>query len=163
VLLTAILTATKFSDDFPLGVEVFARLGGIATKDMGKMEMAFCSLIGFDFNVNPAEFEAKCMKNLSLAFDIASQRVGAGKRQTPSPRQRAPNAPGPVQPAGSPVQLASARAVSQRSAKATAPMRLAAVPPASMHVAGGVGGSAPAAVGGGAATTTASAAAGSIT
>mmetsp|Transcript_1442 Transcript_1442/g.2015 ORF Transcript_1442/g.2015 Transcript_1442/m.2015 type:complete len:289 (+) Transcript_1442:623-1489(+) len=71
VVLTAVLCATKFTDDFPLGVDVFARLGGISSFDMSRMELRMCSLISFQFHLTEAEFDSKCMHQLRLAFDLA--------------------------------------------------------------------------------------------
>jgi len=79
VFLTAILVAAKFLDDFPLGVNVFAKLGGISTKEMNNMELRFCSLIHFNLVVREIEFEQKGMRNLRYAFEIASFRVKMGK------------------------------------------------------------------------------------
>mmetsp|Transcript_1986 Transcript_1986/g.2842 ORF Transcript_1986/g.2842 Transcript_1986/m.2842 type:complete len:368 (+) Transcript_1986:377-1480(+) len=79
VVLTALLIAIKFTDDYPIGVDMFARLGGIRQRDMQKMELEFCSLIGFDFNITDLEFNKVCMKQLRLAFDVARQRGGSYK------------------------------------------------------------------------------------
>mmetsp|Transcript_17802 Transcript_17802/g.20131 ORF Transcript_17802/g.20131 Transcript_17802/m.20131 type:complete len:308 (-) Transcript_17802:205-1128(-) len=77
IVLTALLIAIKFTDDYPMGVDIFARLGGVQRRDMQKMELEFCSLIGFDFNVSDLEFNNNCMKQLRLAFDVAQQRGGS--------------------------------------------------------------------------------------
>lgn len=77
VLLTAMLVAIKFTDDHPIGVDVFARLGGVQRKSMRQMELQFCSLIGFDFNISEPEFERNCMKQLQLAFEVARKRGGS--------------------------------------------------------------------------------------
>lgn len=81
IVLTAMLVAIKFTDDHPIGVDVFARLGGVQNKDMKKMELQFCSLIGFDFHISEAEFEANCMNQLRLAFDVACKRGGSFSRK----------------------------------------------------------------------------------
>ena len=77
VLLTAMLVAIKFTDDHPIGVDVFARLGGVQRKSMRLMELQFCSLIGFDFNISEPEFERNCMSQLRLAFEVARKRGGS--------------------------------------------------------------------------------------
>lgn len=72
VTLSAVLAASKFTDDFPLGCDIFARLGGIGVKEMQKLELEFCSLIHFNFLVSDMEFQTKCIKAvLQPALEIA--------------------------------------------------------------------------------------------
>ncbi|GBG34648.1 Cyclin-U4-1 [Hondaea fermentalgiana] len=78
IMLTAIFVATKFSDDFSVGAETFARVGGLTVKELLRMEGAFCALIGFNLHVTDREFDAKCLPQLDAAFDIAAQRARAG-------------------------------------------------------------------------------------
>lgn len=77
IVLTAMLVAIKFTDDHPIGVDVFARLGGVKRKDVRRMELKFCSLIGFDFNISEPEFDEICMKQLHLAFQVARKKGGS--------------------------------------------------------------------------------------
>eukprot|EP00516_Mucochytrium_quahogii_P011595 CAMPEP_0203788890 /NCGR_PEP_ID=MMETSP0100_2-20121128/3110_1 /ASSEMBLY_ACC=CAM_ASM_000210 /TAXON_ID=96639 /ORGANISM=" , Strain NY0313808BC1" /LENGTH=292 /DNA_ID=CAMNT_0050691707 /DNA_START=729 /DNA_END=1607 /DNA_ORIENTATION=+ len=74
VLLTAILCAAKFSDDFTLDIDVFAEVGGIPLSHMGRMELRMCSLINYEFTLGEEEFTSKCINNLTVAFEIALQR-----------------------------------------------------------------------------------------
>jgi len=77
MLLTAILIATKFSDDFQIPTSSFAKLGGITLEQMLCLEDVLLDLIDFNLNVTDVEFEEKCLRNLNLAFDICVQRQRA--------------------------------------------------------------------------------------
>ena len=55
-MLTAIYLAVKFSDDsLPQPHRWFARIGGMSTSRLSKLEAAFCTLVGFEFYVSETE------------------------------------------------------------------------------------------------------------
>lgn len=74
LVLISVFVACKFSDDFSFSTQTFAKLGGIPSKDINRMEMVFCELIGFQLNLTEEEFDAKCLHQLKFAFSIAEQR-----------------------------------------------------------------------------------------
>lgn len=56
LMLTAIYLAVKFSDDsLPQPHHWFARIGGLSTNKLSKLEAAFCKLVGFEFYVSETE------------------------------------------------------------------------------------------------------------
>jgi len=56
VILTAVLLAAKFFDDFYYSNEYFARIGGISNKEINVLEIEFLNAINFSLHVEPMMF-----------------------------------------------------------------------------------------------------------
>ncbi|RZC69199.1 hypothetical protein C5167_032263 [Papaver somniferum] len=59
-LITTIMVASKFVEDMNYRNSYFAKVGGITTKEMNKLEVEFLFLMGFKLHVNVKVFESYC-------------------------------------------------------------------------------------------------------
>ncbi|XP_043689349.1 cyclin-U2-1-like [Telopea speciosissima] len=60
LLITTIMVASKFVEDMNYRNSYFAKVGGLTTKDMNKLEIDFLFLMGFKLHVNVSVFESYC-------------------------------------------------------------------------------------------------------
>ncbi|KAK9742780.1 hypothetical protein RND81_03G197000 [Saponaria officinalis] len=60
LLITTIMVSSKYVEDMNYRNSYFAKIGGITTKEMNKMEMEFLFLMGFKLHVNVSVFESYC-------------------------------------------------------------------------------------------------------
>ncbi|KAL3537032.1 hypothetical protein ACH5RR_000398 [Cinchona calisaya] len=60
LLITTILVASKYVEDMNYRNSYFARVGGLTTKEMNKLELEFLFLMGFKLHVNVSVFESYC-------------------------------------------------------------------------------------------------------
>ncbi|KAI3994923.1 hypothetical protein MKX01_041332 [Papaver californicum] len=59
-LITTIMVASKFVEDMNYRNSYFAKVGGITTKEMNKLEVEFLFLMGFKLHVNVRVFDSYC-------------------------------------------------------------------------------------------------------
>ncbi|XP_027112955.1 cyclin-U2-2 [Coffea arabica] len=60
LLITTILVASKYVEDMNYRNSYFARVGGLTTKEINKLELEFLFLMGFKLHVNVSVFESYC-------------------------------------------------------------------------------------------------------
>ncbi|XP_052170796.1 cyclin-U2-1-like [Diospyros lotus] len=60
LLITTIMVASKYVEDMNYRNSYFARVGGITTKEMNRLELEFLFLMGFKLHVNVSVFESYC-------------------------------------------------------------------------------------------------------
>ncbi|KAJ4951367.1 hypothetical protein NE237_028199 [Protea cynaroides] len=60
LLITTIMLASKFVEDMNYRNSYFAKVGGLTTKEMNKLEIDFLFLMGFKLHVNVSVFESYC-------------------------------------------------------------------------------------------------------
>lgn len=60
LLITTIMVASKYVEDMNYKNSYFARVGGLTTKEMNKLEMDFLFMMGFKMHVNVSVFESYC-------------------------------------------------------------------------------------------------------
>ncbi|KAJ0914220.1 putative cyclin PHO80, Cyclin-like superfamily [Helianthus annuus] len=60
LLITTIMVASKYVEDMNYRNSYFARVGGITTKEMNKLELDFLFLMNFKMHVNVSVFESYC-------------------------------------------------------------------------------------------------------
>ncbi|XP_004229782.1 cyclin-U2-1 [Solanum lycopersicum] len=60
LLITTIMVASKYVEDMNYRNSYFARVGGLTTNEMNKLEMEFVFMMGFKFHVNVSVFESYC-------------------------------------------------------------------------------------------------------
>ncbi|KAI3796682.1 hypothetical protein L1987_39361 [Smallanthus sonchifolius] len=60
LLITTIMVASKYVEDMNYRNSYFARVGGITTKEMNKLELQFLFLVNFKMHVNVSVFESYC-------------------------------------------------------------------------------------------------------
>lgn len=60
ILITTIMVASKYVEDMNYRNSYFARVGGLTTKEMNKLEVDFLFLMGFKLHVNVSVFESYC-------------------------------------------------------------------------------------------------------
>lgn len=60
LLITTIMVASKYVEDMNYRNSYFARVGGLTTKQMNKLELEFLFLMGFKLHVNVSVFESYC-------------------------------------------------------------------------------------------------------
>ncbi|MFS7942551.1 putative cyclin PHO80, Cyclin-like superfamily [Helianthus anomalus] len=60
LLITTIMVASKYVEDMNYRNSYFARVGGITTKEMNKLELDFLFLMNFKMHVNVCVFESYC-------------------------------------------------------------------------------------------------------
>lgn len=60
LLITTIMVASKYVEDMNYRNSYFARVGGLCTKEMNKLEMKFLFMVGFKLHVNVSVFESYC-------------------------------------------------------------------------------------------------------
>lgn len=60
LLITTIMVASKFVEDMNYRNSYFAKVGGLATKEMNKLEVDFLFLMGFKLHVNVSIFDSYC-------------------------------------------------------------------------------------------------------
>ncbi|KAJ8450103.1 hypothetical protein Cgig2_033297 [Carnegiea gigantea] len=60
LLITIVMVASKFVEDMNYRNSHYARVGGVTTKEMNKMEMEFLFMMGFKMHVNSSVFESYC-------------------------------------------------------------------------------------------------------
>ncbi|XP_010258919.1 PREDICTED: cyclin-U2-1-like [Nelumbo nucifera] len=60
LLITTIMVASKFIEDMNYRNSYFAKVGGLTTREMNKLEMDFLFLMGFKLHVNVSVFESYC-------------------------------------------------------------------------------------------------------
>ncbi|GKU88452.1 hypothetical protein SLEP1_g2718 [Rubroshorea leprosula] len=59
-LITAIMVASKYVEDMNYRNSYFARVGGLTTYELNKLELEFLFLMGFKLHVNVSVFESYC-------------------------------------------------------------------------------------------------------
>ncbi|XP_074263165.1 cyclin-U2-1 [Silene latifolia] len=60
LLITTIMVASKYVEDMNYRNSYFARVGGLTTQEMNKLEVDFLFLMGFKLHVNVSVFESYC-------------------------------------------------------------------------------------------------------
>ncbi|EXB37571.1 hypothetical protein L484_021775 [Morus notabilis] len=60
LLVTTIMVASKYVEDMNYRNSYFARVGGLTTKELNKLELEFLFLMGFKLHVNVSVFESYC-------------------------------------------------------------------------------------------------------
>ncbi|XP_057487121.1 cyclin-U2-1-like [Actinidia eriantha] len=60
LLITTIMVASKYVEDMNYRNSYFARVGGLTTHEMNKLEVEFLFLTGFKLHVNVSVFESYC-------------------------------------------------------------------------------------------------------
>ncbi|KAF4396505.1 hypothetical protein F8388_005775 [Cannabis sativa] len=60
LLITTIMVASKYVEDMNYRNSYFARVGGLSTNELNKLEVEFLFLMGFKFHVNLSVFESYC-------------------------------------------------------------------------------------------------------
>ncbi|MED6198138.1 Cyclin-U2-1 [Stylosanthes scabra] len=60
LLITTIMMASKYVEDMNYRNSYFARVGGLTTKELNKLEVEFLFLMGFKLHVNVSVFESYC-------------------------------------------------------------------------------------------------------
>ncbi|GAA0151263.1 hypothetical protein Leryth_027542 [Lithospermum erythrorhizon] len=60
LLITTILVASKYVEDMNYRNSYFARVGGVTTKEMNKLELEFLFMIGFKLHVNVSVYQSYC-------------------------------------------------------------------------------------------------------
>ncbi|XP_077234363.1 cyclin-U2-1-like [Tasmannia lanceolata] len=60
LLITTIMVASKFVEDLNYRNSYFAKVGGLMTMEMNKLEVDFLFLMGFKLHVNVSVFESYC-------------------------------------------------------------------------------------------------------
>ncbi|KAM7261075.1 hypothetical protein ACFE04_026550 [Oxalis oulophora] len=60
LLITTIMVASKYVEDLNYRNSYFARVGGLTTFELNKLEMDFLFMMGFKFHVNVSVFESYC-------------------------------------------------------------------------------------------------------
>ncbi|MED6107384.1 Cyclin-U2-1 [Stylosanthes scabra] len=60
LLITTIMMASKYVEDMNYRNSYFARVGGLTTKELNKLELEFLFLMGFKLHVNVSVFESYC-------------------------------------------------------------------------------------------------------
>ncbi|XP_021748743.1 cyclin-U2-1-like [Chenopodium quinoa] len=60
LLITTIMVSSKYVEDMNYRNSYFARVGGLTTKEMNKLEVGFLFLMGFKLHVNVSVFESYC-------------------------------------------------------------------------------------------------------
>ncbi|CAI9765164.1 unnamed protein product [Fraxinus pennsylvanica] len=60
LLITTIMLASKYVEDMNYRNSYFARVGGLTSKEMNKLEVEFLFLMKFKFHVNVSVFESYC-------------------------------------------------------------------------------------------------------
>ncbi|XP_012083632.1 cyclin-U2-2 [Jatropha curcas] len=60
LLITTIMVASKYVEDMNYRNSYFARVGGLNTKELNKLEVEFLFLMGFKLHVNVSVFESYC-------------------------------------------------------------------------------------------------------
>ncbi|XP_040995080.1 cyclin-U2-1-like [Juglans microcarpa x Juglans regia] len=59
-LITTIMVASKYAEDMNYRNSYFARVGGLKTEELNKLELEFLFSIGFKLHVNVSVFESYC-------------------------------------------------------------------------------------------------------
>ncbi|KAF2303510.1 hypothetical protein GH714_018882 [Hevea brasiliensis] len=60
LLITTIMVASKYVEDMNYRNSYFARVGGLTTDELNKLELEFLFLMGFKMHVNLSVFESYC-------------------------------------------------------------------------------------------------------
>ncbi|GKV12855.1 hypothetical protein SLE2022_026090 [Rubroshorea leprosula] len=60
LLITTIMVASKYVEDMNYRNSYFARVGGLTTDELNKLELEFLFLMGFKMHVNVSVFESYC-------------------------------------------------------------------------------------------------------
>ncbi|XP_050236117.1 cyclin-U2-1 [Mercurialis annua] len=60
LLITTIMLASKYVEDMNYRNSYFARVGGLTTNELNKLELEFLFLMGFKMHVNVSVFESYC-------------------------------------------------------------------------------------------------------
>ncbi|CAH2057919.1 unnamed protein product [Thlaspi arvense] len=60
LLITTIMIASKYVEDMNYRNSYFAKVGGLETEDLNKLELEFLFLMGFKLHVNVSVFESYC-------------------------------------------------------------------------------------------------------
>ncbi|PKI54034.1 hypothetical protein CRG98_025581 [Punica granatum] len=60
LLITTIMVASKYVEDLNYRNSYYARVGGLRTEEMNRLEMEFLFLMGFKLHVNVSVFESYC-------------------------------------------------------------------------------------------------------
>ncbi|KAM5554766.1 cyclin-U2-1 [Rosa sericea] len=60
LLITTIMVASKYVEDMNYRNSYFARVGGLTTNELNKLELEFLFLMGFKLHVNVSVFESYC-------------------------------------------------------------------------------------------------------
>ncbi|KAG7635120.1 unnamed protein product [Arabidopsis thaliana] len=60
LLITTIMIASKYVEDLNYRNSYFAKVGGLETEDLNKLELEFLFLMGFKLHVNVSVFESYC-------------------------------------------------------------------------------------------------------
>ncbi|KAJ8900217.1 hypothetical protein K2173_024857 [Erythroxylum novogranatense] len=60
LLITTIMVASKYVEDMNYRNSYFARVGGLTTHELNKLELEFLFLMGFKLHVNVSVFESYC-------------------------------------------------------------------------------------------------------
>ncbi|GAB2290543.1 Cyclin-U2-1 [Dionaea muscipula] len=60
LLITTIMVASKYVEDMNYRNSYFAKVGGLATKELNRLEVDFLFLMGFKLHVNVSVFESYC-------------------------------------------------------------------------------------------------------
>ncbi|KAL8207994.1 hypothetical protein R6Q57_007406 [Mikania cordata] len=60
LLITSIMVASKYVEDMNYRNSYFARVGGITTKEMNRLELDFLFMMNFKMHVNVSIFESYC-------------------------------------------------------------------------------------------------------
>ncbi|KAJ0052354.1 hypothetical protein Pint_00172 [Pistacia integerrima] len=60
LLITTIMVASKYVEDMNYRNSYFARVGGLTTNELNKLELDFLFLMGFKLHVNVSVFESYC-------------------------------------------------------------------------------------------------------
>ncbi|KAI3420754.1 Cyclin [Psidium guajava] len=60
LLITTIMVASKYVEDMNYRNSYFARVGGLGTEEMNRLELEFLFLMGFKLHVNLSVFESYC-------------------------------------------------------------------------------------------------------
>lgn len=72
LLITAVMVAAKFMDDVVFNNAYYARVGGVSTTELNKLEMAFLYGIDFRLQVTTKAFHNCC---LMLQYEVSSSQM----------------------------------------------------------------------------------------
>ena len=73
-LMSSLLVASKYLDDFYCMNTYFASLGGISVENLNDLELKICFLLNFDLSVSKEEFDSTFSK-LTLGMLTSSRRL----------------------------------------------------------------------------------------
>lgn len=71
LLLVSMLAATKFTEDRRLSHQFWAKVGGVDTEELNKLELEFCKLMCFDFYIPKSEFRSCNLDRIASVIERA--------------------------------------------------------------------------------------------